>query len=184
MKIYNDFPINKPSTPLLDSLDDINLLKEFTTQELIQLCDEIREFLLFSTNISGGHFGAGLGVIELTVALHHVFNTPKDKIIWDVGHQAYPHKILTGRKEKMHTVRDKNGLHPFPSRDESAFDSFGTGHSSTSIGAALGMSVAQPENKHIAVIGDGAITAGMAYEALAHVIINKFLNVWVNRPLN
>jgi 1-deoxy-D-xylulose-5-phosphate synthase len=181
MKIYNDFPKNKPSTPLLDSLDDINLLKEFTTQELIQLCDEIREFLLFSTNISGGHFGAGLGVVELTVALHHVFNTPKDKIIWDVGHQAYPHKILTGRKEKMHTVREKDGLHPFPSREESAFDSFGTGHSSTSIGAALGMSVAQPENKHIAVIGDGAITAGMAYEALAHAgSIDKDLLVILN----
>jgi len=181
MKIYNDFPKNKPSTPLLDSLDDINLLKEFTTQELIQLCDEIREFLLFSTNISGGHFGAGLGVVELTVALHHVFNTPKDKIIWDVGHQAYPHKILTGRKEKMHTVREKDGLHPFPSRDESVFDSFGTGHSSTSIGAALGMSVAQPKNKHIAVIGDGAITAGMAYEALAHAgSIDKDLLVILN----
>ena len=181
MKIYNDFPKNKPSTPLLDSLDDISLLKEFTTQELIQLCDEIREFLLFSTNISGGHFGAGLGVVELTVALHHVFNTPKDKIIWDVGHQAYPHKILTGRKEKMHTVREKDGLHPFPSRNESAFDSFGTGHSSTSIGAALGMSVAQPENKHIAVIGDGAITAGMAYEALAHAgSIDKDILVILN----
>ena len=181
MKIYNDFPKNKPSTPLLDSLDDINLLNEFTTQELIQLCDEIREFLLFSTNISGGHFGAGLGVVELTVALHHVFDTPKDKIIWDVGHQAYPHKILTGRKEKMHTVREKDGLHPFPSREESAFDSFGTGHSSTSIGAALGMSVAQPENKHIAVIGDGAITAGMAYEALAHAgSIDKDLLVILN----
>ena len=181
MKIYNDFPKNKPSTPLLDSLDDINLLNEFTTQELIQLCDEIREFLLFSANISGGHFGAGLGVVELTVALHHVFDTPKDKIIWDVGHQAYPHKILTGRKEKMHTVREKDGLHPFPSREESAFDSFGTGHSSTSIGAALGMSVAQPENKHIAVIGDGAITAGMAYEALAHAgSIDKDLLVILN----
>ena len=168
MKIYNDLPQIEPSTPLLDSLGDLSLIKNFSTEELIKLSDEIREFLLYSTNISGGHFGAGLGVVELTVALHYVFNTPEDKIVWDVGHQAYPHKILTGRKEKMLSMRQKDGLHPFPSRDESNFDAFGVGHSSTSIGAALGMSVANPENRHISVIGDGAITAGMAYEAMAH----------------
>ena len=168
MKIHKDLPTIEPPTPLLDSLGDLSLIKNFSTKELIKLSDEIREFLLYSTNISGGHFGAGLGVVELTVALHYVFNTPKDKIVWDVGHQAYPHKILTGRKEKMLSMRQKDGLHPFPSRDESNFDAFGVGHSSTSIGAALGMSVANPENRHISVIGDGAITAGMAYEAMAH----------------
>ena len=120
-------------------------------------------------------------MVELTVALHYVFNTPEDKIVWDVGHQAYPHKILTGRKEKMLSMRQKDGLHPFPSRDESNFDAFGVGHSSTSIGAALGMSVANPKNRHISVIGDGAITAGMAYEAMAHAgSIDKDLLVILN----
>ena len=168
MKIHSELPENKPPTPLLDSLTDVSLIRKFSYEELLNLTDEIREYLLYSTSISGGHFGAGLGVVELTVALHHVFNTPNDKIVWDVGHQAYPHKILTGRKEKMLSMRQKDGLHPFPSRGESEFDAFGVGHSSTSIGAALGMSVANSENKHISVIGDGAITAGMAYEAMAH----------------
>ena len=168
MKIHSELPKNKPPTPLLDSLTDVSLIRKFSYEELLNLTDEIREYLLYSTSISGGHFGAGLGVVELTVALHHVFNTPNDKIVWDVGHQAYPHKILTGRKEKMLSMRQKDGLHPFPSRGESEFDAFGVGHSSTSIGAALGMSVANSENKHISVIGDGAITAGMAYEAMAH----------------
>ena len=168
MKIHSELPKNKPPTPLLDSLSDVSLIRKFSYEELLNLTDEIREYLLYSTSISGGHFGAGLGVVELTVALHHVFNTPNDKIVWDVGHQAYPHKILTGRKEKMLSMRQKDGLHPFPSREESEFDAFGVGHSSTSIGAALGMSVANSENKHISVIGDGAITAGMAYEAMAH----------------
>ena len=168
MKIHSELPKNKPPTPLLDSLSDVSLIRKFSFEELLNLTDEIREYLLYSTSISGGHFGAGLGVVELTVALHHVFNTPNDKIVWDVGHQAYPHKILTGRKEKMLSMRQKDGLHPFPSRGESEFDAFGVGHSSTSIGAALGMSVANSENKHISVIGDGAITAGMAYEAMAH----------------
>ncbi len=181
MKIHNDLPKIEPSTPLLDSLGDLSFIKNFSIEELEKLSDEIREFLLYSTNISGGHFGAGLGVVELTVALHYVFNTPKDKIVWDVGHQAYPHKILTGRKKKMLSMRQKDGLHPFPSRDESQFDSFGVGHSSTSIGAALGMSVANPENRHISVIGDGAITAGMAYEAMAHAgSIDKDLLVILN----
>ena len=168
MKTFKKFPENEPSTPLLDSLETLDALKNFSSSDLLSLADEIREFLLYSTKHSGGHFGAGLGVVELTVALHHVFNTPNDKIVWDVGHQAYPHKILTGRKEKMLSMRQKDGLHPFPSREESNFDAFGVGHSSTSIGAALGMSIANPTNKYISVIGDGAITAGMAYEAMAH----------------
>ncbi len=181
MKIYNNFPKEKPITPLLDSLDQIDFINDFSHSELLKLSDEIREYLLYSTNISGGHFGAGLGVVELTVALHYVFNTPKDKIVWDVGHQTYPHKILTGRKERMLSMRQKDGLHPFPSREESKFDSFGVGHSSTSISAALGMSVGNSKNKYISVIGDGAITAGMAYEAMAHAgSIDKNLLVILN----
>ena len=168
MKTFKKFPEKEPSTPLLDSLEALDALKNFSSSDLLSLADEIREFLLYSTKHSGGHFGAGLGVVELTIALHYVFNTPNDKIVWDVGHQAYPHKILTGRKEKMLSMRQKDGLHPFPSREESNFDAFGVGHSSTSIGAALGMSIANPTNKYISVIGDGAITAGMAYEAMAH----------------
>ena len=181
MKTFEKLPENETSTPLLDSLEKLDALKDFSSSDLSLLADEIREFLLYSTKHSGGHFGAGLGVVELTIALHHVFNTPKDKIVWDVGHQAYPHKILTGRKGKMLSMRQKNGLHPFPSRDESEFDAFGVGHSSTSIGAALGMSVANSTNKYISVIGDGAITAGMAYEAMAHAgSIDKDLLVILN----
>ena len=181
MKTFDKLPEHEPSTPLLDSLKTFDVLKNFSSSDLSLLADEIREFLLYSTKHSGGHFGAGLGVVELTVALHYVFNTPKDKIVWDVGHQAYPHKILTGRKGKMLSIRQKNGLHPFPSRDESEFDAFGVGHSSTSIGAALGMSVANSKNKYISVIGDGAITAGMAYEAMAHAgSIDKDLLVILN----
>ena len=166
MKTFDKLPENEPSTPLLDSLETLDALKNFSSSDLSLLADEIREFLLYSTNHSGGHFGAGLGVVELTVALHHVFNTPRDKIVWDVGHQAYPHKILTGRKGKMLSMRQKNGLHPFPSRDESEFDAFGVGHSSTSIGAALGMSVANSSNKYISVIGDGAITVSYTHLTL------------------
>ena len=181
MKTFKKFPENEPSTPLLDSLKTLDALRNFSSSDLLSLADEIREFLLYSTKHSGGHFGAGLGVVELTIALHHVFNTPNDKIVWDVGHQAYPHKILTGRKEKMLSMRQKDGLHPFPSREESNFDAFGVGHSSTSIGAALGMSIANPTNKYISVIGDGAITAGMAYEAMAHAgSIDKDLLVILN----
>ena len=182
MKTFKELPTVKPSTPLLDSLVDLKNLSNFNNKELIQLTDELREYLLYSTNISGGHFGAGLGVIELTVALHHVFNPPEDKIIWDVGHQAYPHKILTGRKEAMPTIRKKDGLHPFPHREESKFDAFGAGHSSTSISAALGMALGgSKDNKYVSIIGDGAITAGMAYEALAHAgAVDKDLLVILN----
>jgi 1-deoxy-D-xylulose-5-phosphate synthase len=140
--------------------------------ELLQLADELREFLLYTVGQTGGHFGAGLGVIELTVALHKVFNTPHDRIVWDVGHQCYPHKILTGRREAMSGLRQQGGISGFPKRAESVYDTFGVGHSSTSISAALGMAVAaaqKGEQRHtVAVIGDGAMTGGMAFEALHH----------------
>ena len=172
MKIYNQIPESKPNTPLLDKVSLPEDIRSFSSNELKQLADELREFLLYSVGISGGHLGSGLGVVELTVVLHYLFNTPEDNIVWDVGHQAYPHKILTGRKEGIHQVRHKDGLAPFPSRSESQYDAFGVGHSSTSISAALGMALANKEllqDKHtIAVIGDGAITAGMAFEALSH----------------
>ena len=170
MKTFKEIPKELPITNLMDSLDLPEGIKNLTKLELNQLADEVREYLLYSVGRSGGHFGAGLGVIELTIALHHVFNSPEDKIVWDVGHQTYPHKILTGRKNNIETIRKKDGLHPFPSRDESPHDAFGVGHSSTSISAALGMARGNDNsnNKNVAVIGDGAITGGMAFEALAH----------------
>ena len=172
MKIFKEIPIEKPITPLLDSINLPSDIRSFSMVELENLANEIREFLLYSVGQSGGHLGGGLGVIELTIILHYIFNTPFDNLIWDVGHQAYPHKILTGRKNQMHSIRKKGGLAPFPSRNESEFDAFGVGHSSTSISAMLGMAIASkesnPEKKHIAVIGDGAMTAGMAFEALSH----------------
>ena len=170
MKTFKEIPKELPITNLMDSLDLPEGIKNLTNVELNQLADEVREYLLYSVGRSGGHFGAGLGVIELTIALHHVFNSPEDKIVWDVGHQTYPHKILTGRKNSIESIRKKDGLHPFPSRDESPHDAFGVGHSSTSISAALGMARGDEDsnNKNVAVIGDGAITGGMAFEALAH----------------
>ena len=172
MKIFKEIPTQKPITPLLDSVNLPSDIRSFSLVELQNLANEIREFLLYSVGQSGGHLGGGLGVIELTIILHYIFNTPFDNLVWDVGHQAYPHKILTGRKNKMQTIRKKDGLAPFPSRKESEFDAFGVGHSSTSISAMLGMAIASkesnPEKKHIAVIGDGAMTAGMAFEALSH----------------
>ena len=172
MKIFKEIPTHKPITPLLDSINLPSDIRSFSLVELQNLANEIREFLLYSVGQSGGHLGGGLGVIELTIILHYIFNTPFDNLVWDVGHQAYPHKILTGRKNKMQTIRKKGGLAPFPSRKESEFDAFGVGHSSTSISAMLGMAIASkesnPEKKHIAVIGDGAMTAGMAFEALSH----------------
>ena len=168
MKIFSKFPKTKPNTPLLDTVNNPNDLRRFSKKELQKFSDELREFLIYSVSQSGGHFGAGLGVIELTVALHYIFNTPEDNLVWDVGHQTYPHKIITGRKNEITTIRSKNGLHPFTNIEESIYDSFGAGHSSTSISAALGMAIAKPKKNHVAVIGDGAMTAGMAYEALAH----------------
>ena len=168
MKTYSEIPKSLPVTPLLDKVNYPSDLKQLTKKELRQVADELREFLIYSVAKSGGHFGAGLGVIELTIALHYIFNAPEDNLIWDVGHQSYPHKIITGRKKEISTVRSKDGLHPFTNIEESIYDSFGTGHSSTSISAALGMAIAKPEKNHVAIIGDGAMTAGMAYEALAH----------------
>ncbi|WP_246722853.1 1-deoxy-D-xylulose-5-phosphate synthase [Aliikangiella sp. G2MR2-5] len=147
-------------------------LRQLDKSELEAVCSELRAFLIESTSQCGGHFAAGLGTVELTVVLHYLFNTPTDKIVWDVGHQAYPHKVLTGRKEELVSIRQTDGLHPFPSRFESEYDCFGVGHSSTSISAALGMAVAAKargdERRFVAVIGDGAMTAGMAFEALNH----------------
>tara|TARA_Y200000002_G_scaffold31097_1_gene22965 strand:+ start:1024 stop:2892 length:1869 start_codon:yes stop_codon:yes gene_type:complete len=180
VKIFDSIPDKCPETPLLDRVNSPSDLKQLKVNQLEEFCDELREFLLYTVGQTGGHFGAGLGVVELTVALHYVFDSPKDKIVWDVGHQTYPHKIITGRKSLMSSMRQKDGLHPFPSREESIFDTFGVGHSSTSISAALGMTVGSNE-KAIAVIGDGALTAGMAFEALSHSgNLNKDLLVILN----
>ena len=147
-------------------------LRQFDESELPAIAEELRGYLIESVGRSGGHFGAGLGVIELTVALHYLFDTPRDRLVWDVGHQTYPHKILTGRRDTIHTVKQKDGVAPFPKREESEYDTFGVGHSSTSISAALGMAIALQQQgddrKVVAVIGDGAMTAGMAFEALNH----------------
>jgi len=180
VKVFDSIPDKCPETPLLNRVNSPSDLKQLKENQLEEFCDELREFLLYTVGQTGGHFGAGLGVVELTVALHYVFDSPKDKIVWDVGHQTYPHKIITGRKSLMSSMRQKDGLHPFPSREESIFDTFGVGHSSTSISAALGMTVGSNE-KAIAVIGDGALTAGMAFEALSHSgNLNKDLLVILN----
>ena len=173
LSMIEELPTTRPDTPLLDTVSsDLATLSDLSTQELVKLAEELRHDLLYSVAGTGGHFGAGLGVVELTVALHHVFNTPHDRIVWDVGHQTYPHKILTGRRERMTSMRQLEGLSGFPKRSESPFDTFGVGHSSTSISAAMGMALAAQrqgiDRKVIAVIGDGAITGGMAFEALAH----------------
>jgi 1-deoxy-D-xylulose-5-phosphate synthase len=158
--------------PLLDKINSPIDVRKLEKDQLKQLSKEVREFLTKSVSVSGGHFSAGLGTVELTVALHYVFDTPSDKLVWDVGHQAYPHKILTGRKDRMTSIRAKNGLSAFPNRDESEYDAFGVGHSSTSISAALGMAIAanlKGDNRQmVAIIGDGSITGGMAFEAMNH----------------
>ena len=160
------------NTPLLDKIQSPADLRKLPDSQLEQVVDEIRLFLLHSVSKSGGHFAASLGAAELTVALHYLYNTPEDRLVWDVGHQAYIHKILTGRKERLNTIRQWEGLAPFPKRDESEYDTFGVGHSSTSISAALGMATAAArqglERKCVAIIGDGGLTAGMAFEALNH----------------
>jgi len=169
VKIFNKIPNEKPESKLLCNINTPSDFRSFSSQELELLADELREYLLYSVGQSGGHLGGGLGVVELTVVLHYIFNTPSDNLIWDVGHQAYPHKILTGRKKEIQTIRHKGGLAPFPNITESEYDSFGVGHSSTSISAALGMAMAAKNNERtVAVIGDGAMTAGMAFEALSH----------------
>ncbi|GFM51792.1 1-deoxy-D-xylulose-5-phosphate synthase [Pseudomonas cichorii] len=169
---FKEIPRERPVTPLLDRADTPDGLRRLGEAELETLADELRLELLYSVGQTGGHFGAGLGVIELTIALHYVFDTPDDRLVWDVGHQAYPHKILTGRRQRMTTLRQKDGIAAFPRRSESEYDTFGVGHSSTSISAALGMAIAArlqgSDRKSIAVIGDGALTAGMAFEALNH----------------
>jgi 1-deoxy-D-xylulose-5-phosphate synthase len=170
--MLSEIPIAPPVTPLLNRVDQGAFLRDLDTQELVQLAEELRAYLLYSVGQTGGHFGAGLGVVELTVALHHVYNTPHDRIVWDVGHQTYPHKILTRRMGQMNSMRQAGGLAGFPKRAESEYDTFGVGHSSTSISAAMGMALAARQlrinRKVVAVIGDGAITGGMAIEALAH----------------
>ena len=158
--------------PRLSRIDTPADLRGFEEAELPAIAAELRQYLIESVGRSGGHFGAGLGVVELTVALHWLYETPADRLVWDVGHQTYPHKILTGRRDRIHTVKQKDGVAPFPKREESEYDTFGVGHSSTSISAALGMAIALQnagDPRHVvAVIGDGAMTAGMAYEALNH----------------
>ena len=158
--------------PLLDAIDAPSDLRRLPMARLTDLAEELRRFLIHSVSTRGGHFAAGLGTVELTIALHYVFDTPYDRLVWDVGHQAYPHKVLTGRRDRLHTIKQDQGLAPFPSRAESEFDTFGVGHSSTSISAALGMAVAAAQRgekrRAVAIIGDGALTAGMAFEALNH----------------
>lgn len=210
--MLNEIPLTRPQTTLLDQINGPADLKKMDPACFKDLARELRSFLLYSVGQTGGHFGAGLGVVELTIALHYIFDTPDDRLVWDVGHQTYPHKILTGRREQMLTMRQPDGLAAFPCRTESEFDSFGVGHSSTSISAALGMMIAarkQANDRHvIAVIGDGAMTAGMAFEALNHageldenvlVILNDnnmsishnvgglssyFARMWASKPYN
>ena len=210
--MLDEIPLTRPETPLLDLIQSPADLRNFEPAQLKDLAREVRKFLLYSVGQTGGHFGAGLGVVELTIALHYVFNTPDDRLVWDVGHQTYPHKILTGRRERMLSMRQAGGLAAFPSRDESEYDTFGVGHSSTSISAALGMMIAAREQgidrRTVAIIGDGAMTAGMAFEALNHagdidenflVILNDnnmsisknvgglssyFARMWASRPYN
>ena len=210
--MFDEIPLSRPATPLLDSVNYPVDLRQLELGQLPELARQLREFLLYSVGCSGGHFGAGLGVVELTIALHYVFNTPDDRLVWDVGHQSYPHKILTGRRERMVSMRQTDGLAPFNSRAESEYDTFGVGHSSTSISAALGMVLAAQQQKIdrnvVAVIGDGAMTAGMAFEALNHaggidndllVILNDnnmsisknigalssyFARMWASKPYN
>lgn len=171
-KTFHEIPRERPHTPLLDRISTPDDLRRLGESELEALADELRLDLLYTVGQSGGHFGAGLGVVELTIALHYAFDTPEDRLVWDVGHQAYPHKILTGRRDRMHSLRQKDGIAAFPRRSESPYDTFGVGHSSTSISAALGMAIAArmqgSSRKSVAVIGDGALTAGMAFEALNH----------------
>ncbi|WP_305907391.1 1-deoxy-D-xylulose-5-phosphate synthase [Methylomarinum sp. Ch1-1] len=158
--------------PLLDTIDLPTDVRKLSKSQLPELAKELREYLTHTVSLSGGHFSAGLGTVELTVALHYIFDTPSDQLVWDVGHQAYPHKILTGRKERMPTIRTYGGVSAFPKRAESEYDAFGVGHSSTSISAALGMAIASQlrgeDKKMVAIIGDGSITGGMAYEAMNH----------------
>ena len=164
--------MNSEQYPYLSRIRSPADLRELDEEALPEVADDLRRYLIESVAASGGHFGAGLGCVELTVALHYLYDTPHDRLVWDVGHQAYPHKILCERAASIRTIKKHQGLAPFPKRDESPYDTFGTGHSSTSISAALGMALAsayrEEDRRCVAVIGDGAMTAGMAYEALNH----------------
>lgn len=175
--LYTEIPTQRPVTPLLDGIDHPQQLRQLEQSQLIQVADELRQYILYAAGQSGGHFGANLGVVELTVALHYSFNTPDDRLVWDVGHQAYPHKVLTGRRDRIATIRSKNGLAAFPARDESEFDTFGVGHSSTAISAGLGMALARRYQKDpcdvVAIVGDGAMTAGMAFEAMNDAVAHN-----------
>ena len=175
--LYTEIPTHRPITPLLDAIDHPQQLRLLERSQLEKVADELRQYILYAAGQSGGHFGANLGVIELTVALHYCFNTPHDRLIWDVGHQAYPHKALTGRREQLTTIRTKDGLAAFPTREESVFDTFGVGHSSTAISAGLGMALARRYQKDpcevVAIIGDGAMTAGMAFEAMNDAVAHN-----------
>ena len=210
--MFEEIPIERPETPLLNSIDSPADLRELSSEQLGDVVNELRHYLLYTVGKTGGHFGAGLGVVELTTALHYVFDTPEDKLVWDVGHQTYPHKILTGRREQMLTMRQSDGLAAFTNRNESDYDTFGAGHSSTSISAALGMMISAQQQesgrKIIAVIGDGAMTAGLSFEALNHagdlegdilIILNDnnmsisrnvgglssyFARMWASKPYN
>src|SRR6185295_12656199 len=172
---------DRPETPLLDTVQYPADLRALSKDQLPELAEELRQEVIAAVSVTGGHLGAGLGVVELTVALHYVFDTPGDKLIWDVGHQCYPHKILTGRRDRIRTIRMGGGLSGFTKRSESEYDPFGAAHSSTSISAALGFAVANKlagaPGKAIAVIGDGAMSAGMAYEAMnnAEVAGNRLI---------
>ncbi|MEX1032317.1 MAG: 1-deoxy-D-xylulose-5-phosphate synthase [Cellvibrionaceae bacterium] len=170
--MFEEIPKQRPHTTLLDGIDSPADLRALKEKQLDEVAYQLREYLLYCVGQTGGHFGAGLGVVELTIALHYIYNTPEDRLVWDVGHQTYPHKILTGRREAMLGVRQLGGISGFPKRSESDYDTFGVGHSSTSISAALGMALAgelaESPRKTVAVIGDGAMTAGMAFEALHH----------------
>src|ERR687889_1568109 len=161
---------DRPNTPLLDTVQYPPELRKLSPDQLPILADELRQEVISAVSVTGGHLGAGLGVVELTVAIHYVFDTPDDRLIWDVGHQAYPHKILTGRRDRIRTLRQPGGLSGFTKRSESEYDPFGAAHSSTSISAALGFCAARDaegrDNKVVAVIGDGSMSAGMAYEAM------------------
>ncbi|WP_372403939.1 1-deoxy-D-xylulose-5-phosphate synthase [Acinetobacter piscicola] len=175
--LYTEIPSQRPVTPLLDGIHYPQQLRQLEQSQLAQVADELRQFILYAAGQSGGHFGANLGVIELSVALHYCFETPKDRLVWDVGHQAYPHKALTGRREQLTTIRSKDGLAAFPAREESEFDTFGVGHSSTAISAGLGMALASRYQKEarevVAIVGDGAMTAGMAFEAMNDAVAHN-----------
>src|SRR3954469_1854630 len=175
--------IEEKMSKLLETINDPADLRKLARTQLAGLADELRAYVLDSVSKTGGHLSSNLGTVELTIALHYVFNTPEDRIVWDVGHQTYPHKILTGRRDRMGTLRQMNGISGFPRRAESEYDTFGTAHSSTSISAALGMALAaqiKKENRHvIAVIGDGAMTAGMAFEAMNNAGVHEDVNLLV-----